>query len=403
MKEIYTSLGQQRGAAYIKAITTTSIKEAVLLRARIVAQHATYRDGVASTYTEYIDKINLPEGRQRTRRTYGKRQCVPVEWPRTELPLTHLSCTLCNVLQPVDNFGKQANYWGYFYYCKDCCRVEEDRTNRNSKRFTQRMFKHMVEHSQMRKQEPPEWRTYSHFVIWWSEQITRQEGRCAISGHLLAFERSSPFCVTPERPDNHNTYTSENCEAICLAFQSGDASKGKTNGKLSHQVTGTAQWSRAKFQLVPSLRLQEETSDEAKWLDDQIQKCEQIIHLSRGQKVWLTRQGQVGSCELSKFIVAKMNDRIAIAKRKYKRKGVEMEITIDAHWLLQEIKRTRLRCAYSNIRMAIKPRSEWLCSLERKDNSQGYTPTNTILVCHEFNNGLVQWSQELVNNFWGSM
>ena len=42
--------------------------------------------------------------------------------------------------------------------------------------------------------------------------------------------------------------------------------------------------------------------------------------------------------------------------------------------------------------------SNWSCSLERLNNSLGYTNNNTVLICQEFNIAQAQWTLNKINN-----
>lgn len=131
-------------------------------------------------------------------------------------------------------------------------------------------------------------------------------------------------------------------------------------------------------------------------MDEQVSLAQEWLKYSFNDRVSLGQR--VGTaCELVKFITKAMGSRRSLGKKK------GMVVEIDEQWLLKEVARTRLRCAYSNVRMTIKSCSQFLCSIERKDPSQGYLCSNTVLVCHEFNHGNAQWSQALVDQFWGEI
>lgn len=61
----------------------------------------------------------------------------------------------------------------------------------------------------------------------------------------------------------------------------------------------------------------------------------------------------------------------------------EFNITLDI--ILNKLKEQKGKCYYSNIPLVFKRKSDWMMSLERLDNSEGYTENNTVLVCAEFN------------------
>jgi len=56
------------------------------------------------------------------------------------------------------------------------------------------------------------------------------------------------------------------------------------------------------------------------------------------------------------------------------------------------------KCYYSDIKMTKERHSNWSCSLERLNNSLGYTNNNTVLICQEFNIAQAQWTLNKINN-----
>ena len=74
------------------------------------------------------------------------------------------------------------------------------------------------------------------------------------------------------------------------------------------------------------------------------------------------------------------------ARRRAKAKGLPCTLTPDD--LYRMIKGQRGRCAYSGVPMEIcMPNSHWRMSLERRNNSIGYSRQNCVLVAGEFNTG----------------
>jgi hypothetical protein len=352
-------------------------------------------------YLKYIRHITatdiVPKIQESRVRTY-----LPSDWtPECGLyTLTHVSCSCCQKLLPVSCFHKnESSRYGRVYYCRPCTSQRKQCLRKKPRHYAMTVFQSLKFNSKSRNHPKPEWPTFDAFASWLSQELLRTNGRCAISKRPFTFDPDSNFFFSVERKNNNVHYTSANCVLICRLFQSGDASKGRTSGSQSHTVTGTAQWTEAKFRQVKDLRQKQETNEEKTWLDSQIQKSRDLLPMSRGQRTWMTRKGYEGSCELLSFLNLRMGDRQACAKRK-RSKGRSCDVDIDVNWLLDEVESTRLRCAYSGIRMSVKPCSEWLLSVERVDDSEGYTTNNCKLVCHEFNSRY-KWNKELADDIWG--
>ena len=65
-----------------------------------------------------------------------------------------------------------------------------------------------------------------------------------------------------------------------------------------------------------------------------------------------------------------------------------MERDSDFEDLLQMVERRNGLCAYSGVPMEMcLPHSHWRMSLERLNNSKGYSSENCVLVAGEFNTG----------------
>ena len=73
------------------------------------------------------------------------------------------------------------------------------------------------------------------------------------------------------------------------------------------------------------------------------------------------------------------------------------ETTITKEWIVEQLVRQNGCCYYSDMPMTFKPCSDWRASLERLNESLGYTPENVVIICYEFNTGnKTQWSREKI-------
>ena len=90
-------------------------------------------------------------------------------------------------------------------------------------------------------------------------------------------------------------------------------------------------------------------------------------------------------------------------------------MSITSEHLLDLLAQQGGRCYYSQVPLNYgQAHTDWRLSVERLDNSIGYTPSNTVLIAVEFNTsdhsrnkavtevfGTAQWSREKVWHVWG--
>jgi hypothetical protein len=73
---------------------------------------------------------------------------------------------------------------------------------------------------------------------------------------------------------------------------------------------------------------------------------------------------------------------LGMARRRSTRKGIAFTLTRE--WLLPLL--TPLRCMATGDTLSLEPGSPLVPSIDRKDNTQGYTPDNCWVVSWAFNN-----------------
>ena len=100
------------------------------------------------------------------------------------------------------------------------------------------------------------------------------------------------------------------------------------------------------------------------------------------------------------------NARSNCKKKKSCKNHTRNEFTLKLEDVFEILQKQLFRCKYSGIPMTFVPKTNWRCSLERLDNLKGYTKSNCVLVCFEFNAsdktalalnkaiGSPQWSKE---------
>ena len=97
---------------------------------------------------------------------------------------------------------------------------------------------------------------------------------------------------------------------------------------------------------------------------------------------------QAFEATLRGFLLRRLQSAKYHAKERAKKNGRNdnsgnFTITLDI--ILDKIIEQKGRCYYSNIPLKFTRKTDWMASLERLDNCQGYTKENTVLVCVEFN------------------
>jgi len=233
-----------------------------------------------------------------------------------------------------------------------------------------------------------EWKTPEDYLKWLEELVRTTEGLCHISRRPYKFHGDSGHVMSPERLDNEITYTRDNTRLICRFFQSG----GRGNA---------SQWTPEKFQSVFELRSQEDPEERNTWVDEQIKLAEEDLELSDGEKKSRgKKKGGRQTCDLYN----KLRILIKSAKKHTSERNDNgrdhAAVEIDIPYLLELVKEHRLRCQYSKVPMNIHPHSQWLCSLERIDDTRGYVKGNVALVAHEFNHACAKWSAAICDEFW---
>lgn len=81
------------------------------------------------------------------------------------------------------------------------------------------------------------------------------------------------------------------------------------------------------------------------------------------------------------------------------RKGEAKVHTLTKEDIVKKWETQKGLCFYSKMKMVCQGRSNWQMSIERLDNSKGYTEENTVLCCLEFNHSK-QWSTEKINRIF---
>eukprot|EP00438_Fugacium_kawagutii_P007762 Skav210412 [mRNA] locus=scaffold1573:5601:6497:- [translate_table: standard] len=275
--------------------------------------------------------------------------------------------------------------------------------------------------------------------------LERQNGRCAYSRVPLEIcLPNSHWRMSVERLNNRKGYTPENCVLVAGEFNTGDFSCSR--GVKADRVKGSAQWSPFKVEAVSYLRHQ---SIDIELLEQDISKAQLLpcfkdspVFPYKGLVVDQDNPIQCAACGMAlsaeKFTrservhghrcrtcMQKMDNLrrstlrghvqkcLCSARGRAKRRGQECSLTFLQ--VLNMLKQQRGHCYYSGIPLEYKQlHTDWRLSIERLNNSVGYTKENCVLVAIEFNTadhsrnvavqevfGTAQWSREKVKHIWG--
>ena len=200
--------------------------------------------------------------------------------------------------------------------------------------------------------------------------LLSQGGECALAdGHALGRNLDDPFTqMSPDRIDfTIKRYTKDNVRLVMRGFQS-TPQKGES-------LDDSVQWSREKIQ---ACRRNHWTRP---W---------NIVPLPTSRK---NKHGKDFVKDLLCACKGNAKTRAAVDKKRGVTDSRRGECTINMAWFVGRWAAQWGRCAYSRMPMRCQANVGWKCSVERLDNDMGYTPSNCVLVCAEFNTA-AQWSRE---------
>eukprot|EP00438_Fugacium_kawagutii_P030803 Skav229493 [mRNA] locus=scaffold2455:24690:25730:- [translate_table: standard] len=318
--------------------------------------------------------------------------------------------------------------------CKSCNRVSAQKYYRTLRGTLKRLLTDGLRRARLRGWEAS--LTYADLL----DMLEVQEGKCGYSGINMEVEiPHSHWRMSLERVDNSCGYSKSNCVLVAAEFNTSDFSRGPGTDKA--EIFGTAQWSSRKVWEVPQLQLTKLQ------LNDLLNKC-QPMRKERQQRIRLTRHLAEGltvcaSCQkalptfdfylghsgISSYCKtctriwehsyrASLPGAIATclknARRRSKIKVLEFSMTPGD--MRSMLLKQGGRCYYSGVPLQFeRVHADWRMSLERLDNSKGYTIENCVLIAIEFNtpdhgskakdatlvHGSSQWSREKVWHVWG--
>lgn len=278
------------------------------------------------------------------------------------------------------------------------------------------------------------------------DMLAGQDGKCAYSGVSMEAEQpNSHWRMSLERVENSKGYTSSNCVLVAAEFNSSDYSRARNVNPEC--IVGTAQWSLHKVQTVP--RLQKQLVDMNQlYFDIELAKrprtpqshalsmtqcsiCLSVLPRQAFSRRIFSASGlspfckdcathsqqQIQQVNYVKSYYTSLRGHLArcLGHARERAKSKKQHCSITLNHLVDMLAQQGGRCFYSHVPLNYgQAHTDWRLSIERLDNSIGYTPSNTVLIAVEFNTpdnsrncaitevfGTAQWSREKVWHVWG--
>ena len=248
--------------------------------------------------------------------------------------------------------------------------------HRTSVMYEHAMYSTKVRNGETKKRKGPsrehkfDW-TKDLFRSWVADTLEEHDFKCRYS-----HQRLTPTNVSLERLDETRGYSAENCALIHIAFQTGLG----------------AQWSRKKFMDVYDL------CDTDTYNEHEVRQARIYELIPRNQRSLESKRGNTPPRLFTKLSRLKWNCSGSTIKRNFKGRDLQ-ESEISVEYLIDLWEKQRGRCYYLNIPMSTE--GDWQVSLERIDNSKGYTKDNVALATLETQNSFHQFTKEFVENAWG--
>lgn len=333
-------------------------------------------------------------------------------------------CNQCNVLRNIDQFK------GNYKKCNICRNINKMEYRNTLNGAIKSLYGHSISHSKERGKKGRIGAS-EHLITEQDiyNQYLKQNGKCIYSNIVMSYKALSDWMMSLERIDDDRGYIKENITLSCHEFN-----------------CGRSGWNKNKIKLVLHLRKVEVDMD---ILTNEVYKVLNHIKIilphGRKEEKYIDNLLHIKCTTCNVFCVFIDIDRLKCSScrtkisQKYRStlKGFLMYLTSNAKNHFSRIENStkqqseysitledicnliikqKGKCYYSNIPMVYKPNSDWLCSIERLDNSKGYILENIVLICNEFNTsdksyksnnpfktGSSQWSKQKIDIFIKSL
>jgi len=276
------------------------------------------------------------------------------------------------------------------------------------------------------------------------EMVEQQNGRCAYSGvPMEMLLPNSHWRMSLERLNNSEGYSRENCVLIACEFNTGDCSRHR--GVDAKTVEGSGQWSLWKIQAILTLRhqpldcellakeirearlrprmkrqvVQRRQPDKEEAGSVYCSACDMFLAPGNFSPFTRSHRGYCRTCMREYGLARRSRLRghvqglLRSAEARSQKRHQEFSLTLLQ--VLNMLEQQCGRCYYSGVPLNYKQiHADWRLSIERLNNSIGYTAENCVLIAIEFNTadqsrnsavtkvfGTAQWSREKVEHVWG--
>eukprot|EP00397_Hematodinium_sp_SG-2012_P016208 GEMP01016529.1.p1 GENE.GEMP01016529.1~~GEMP01016529.1.p1 ORF type:complete len:455 (+),score=11.18 GEMP01016529.1:111-1475(+) len=357
----------------------------------------------------------------------------------------NVRCSRCDIFKVPDAFYTVAkNRHGLSYYCKVCNIERMIRYFNISLRGIMMGVLNNAKTRAKKRALMPLREKAGHFELTLDSLLSLwlcQQGRCGYSDIVMNIEPYTSWRLSLERRNNNLGYVAGNVLFICAEFNTSDFSI-----RAKHCIHGTSQWSRDKVRGLPgtiaasallscSILRERVSRDRGISTRKKIphryitangellcSKCDQLKPIDDFYINERTQIGRSGTCKVCQktrvrnyvnsfdgFLLSRIcSARMSAKQREQKGRKEAGEFTLTFADVVTMYEQQQGLCFYSGIQMIFRPSSEWMCSIERLDNSRGYTLGNVALICLEFQTadhsrrakgfvqGTPQWSKEKV-------
>eukprot|EP01083_Nonionella_stella_P232739 820668_1 len=347
-----------------------------------------------------------------------------------ELGYADSQCITCNTLLPVSCFPSDPRRKkGYQSECKICKRNRLYSLQCTRSGFLSKLINgaHGSQRKRYKKKGlvPPTF----NLTVSCLQKLYEQQGRTGYYSNIpLTFQPLSDWQASIDRLDPHGDYVDGNIALDGLEFN------------------GPSQWSLDKIMKIPSLvrtpnivtlddiqsdNMRRKQTKRLKSTNDKATRSGECLYCHSCNE-WKVSDQFYGffstrcrMCHTKRTTQHKsslygfLKHLLSNAKRSSKHRALRstdlddrdrFELALDD--MFQMLIQQNFRCKYSNIPMTFGILRDWRISLERVDNSRGYTTDNCVLICREFNTsdwsfsaknpvcGSAQWSEEKFQYFY---